>query len=274
MRRARYSSALLAALLALHPGAAASGAVATASSRATTDEPDGAVDADTVVVTATRMNVMVRDEPIRVEVVPEEEIEENLTIQPGNLSTLLNELGGVRIQATAPGLNGATLQMRGLSGRHTLVLQDGLPSLGAQTDAFGLLQTPPLDLGHVEVIKGVGSPLYGGSGLGGVLNLVSRRPDSEPEVLLNGTSRGGADVIGFGSGTLSPAWGYTLTAGAHDQSREDIDDDAWADLARYRRYTLRPRLFYDDGKGGSLFATLGIVDEEREGGTLPGRTLS
>lgn len=32
------------------------------------------------------------DDALRVEAVPEEEIEENLTMQPGNLSTLLNEL--------------------------------------------------------------------------------------------------------------------------------------------------------------------------------------
>jgi outer membrane receptor for ferrienterochelin and colicins len=276
MSQWRYRSTLVvAALLAIHPGIPTSASAAAAPSIAEkTDKADDEGDVDTVVVTATRLNVMVRDEPIRVEVVPEEEIEENLTIQPGNLSTLLNELGGVRIQTTAPGLNGATLQMRGLSGRHTLVLQDGLPSLGAQTDAFGLLQTPPLDLGQVEVIKGVGSTLYGGSGLGGVLNLVSRRPGSEPEVLLNRTSRGGTDAIGFTTGALSPALGFTLTAGAHDQTREDIDHDAWAEVARYRRYTLRPRLFYDDGDGGSVFATLGVVDEEREGGTLPDRTLS
>lgn len=229
---------------------------------------------ESIQVTGTRSGKLVRDEPIRVEVVPEEEIEENLTIQPGNLSSLLSELGGLYIQTTAPGLGGAKLQMRGLPGRHTLVLQDGLPLLGAQTDAFGLLQTPPLDLARVEVIKGVGSALYGGSALGGVLNLVSRTPDGEPEILLNRSSRGGTDALGFAAGSLTPALGYTVIAGAHDQTQEDIYADAWADLAGYRRYTLRPRLFWKNDAGGSLFATVGFVDEDREGGTLPGRTLA
>ena len=229
---------------------------------------------ESIPVTATRTGNLVRDEPIRVEVVPQEEIEENLTIQPGNLSTLLNELGGVHIQSSAPALGGATLQMRGLPGRHTLVLQDGLPLLGTQTDAFGLLQTPPLDLARVEVIKGVGSALYGPSALGGVLNLVSRQPDSEPEILLNRSSRGETDALGFVSAAPTPAFGYTISAGAHDQTREDIDQDAWADLASYRRYTLRPRLFWKDGAQGSVFATLGFVEEDREGGSMPGQTLA
>ena len=50
---------------------------------------DAPLEDEAVVVTATRSGTVVGDQPIRVEAVPEEEIEENLTIQPGNLSTLL-----------------------------------------------------------------------------------------------------------------------------------------------------------------------------------------
>ncbi len=234
---------------------------------------DESLESQVVVVTATRSGTVVGDQPVRVEAVPEEEIEENLTIQPGNLSTLLNELAGVRMESTAPGLGGATLQIRGLPGRLTQVLSDGLPLIGTEPAGFGLLQTPPLDLQRVEVIKGVASALYGGSALGGVLNLVSHRPGGEPELLINRTSRDGTDVVGFASGSLTPSWGYTLTGGAHDQQREDLDGDAWADLVDYRRYTFRPRLFFNDESGRSLFITAGVVDEDRAGGSMPGHTL-
>ena len=231
------------------------------------------LESQVVVVTATRSGTVVGDQPIRVEAVPEEEIEENLTIQPGNVSTLLNELAGVRMESTAPGLGGAALQMRGLPGRLTQVLSDGLPLAGAESGGFGLLQTPPLDLKRVEVIKGVASALYGGSALGGVLNLVSLPPGGEPELLLNRTSHEGTDGAAFASGSLSPHWGYTLSAGANHQRRQDLDDDAWADLARYQRYTFRPRLFFDDGSGRTLFMTAGLVDEDRAGGSMPGQVL-
>ena len=120
-------------------------------------DPDDQAGMDQIIVIATRAPTLIRDEPLRVEAVPAEEIEENLTIQPGNLSSLLNELPGVRVQSAAPGLGGAGLQLRGMPTRHTLVLTDGLPLLGAEPDAFGLLQTPPLDLERVEVIKGAAS---------------------------------------------------------------------------------------------------------------------
>lgn len=38
-----------------------------------------------IVVTATRTATLIGDQPLRVEAVPAEEIEENLTVQPGNL---------------------------------------------------------------------------------------------------------------------------------------------------------------------------------------------
>jgi iron complex outermembrane receptor protein len=243
------------------------------SSVAAAAESEEEEELDEVTVTATRSGNLVRDEPIRVEVLPEEEIEENLTVQPGNLTSLLNELPGVRMQQTAPALGGTALQMRGLPGRLTLVLQDGLPLFGTQTDSFGLLQTPPLDLGQVELIKGVGSALYGGSALGGVLNLVSRQPGGGSEVLLNRNSRGGSDLVGFASAKTRSRADFTLTASINDQSREDIDHDAWADLAGFRRYMVRPRFFAED-EDRSVFATVGYVDESRTGGTMPNRTLA
>jgi outer membrane receptor protein involved in Fe transport len=183
---------------------------------------------------------------------------------------LLNELGGVRVQTTSAGLGGANLRLQGLRGRYTQILLDELPLYGEQPDNLGLLQTPPLDLAQVEVIKGTKSALYGGTALGGLINLVSRLPGSEPELLVNQTSHGGTDAVGFLSHKLSGGWGYTLLGGAHHQSREDFDGDGWVDLPRYRRTELRPRFFWNNEAGRSLFVTVGTTIEDREGGTLSG----
>jgi outer membrane receptor for ferrienterochelin and colicins len=262
----RRSMKLVVALLAL-------GANTARAQENDADDDDEAKGVDAVVVTATRSGQLVRDQPLRVEVVPNEEIEENLTVAPGNLTNVLNELAGVRMQAAAPGLGGTSLQFRGLPGRHAQILSDGLPLGSAQTDSFSLMQTPPLDLGRVEVIKGVASALYGGSALSGVLNLTSREPEGESEVLINQTSRGGSDAVGFLAGHATPALGYTLTGGAHYQSREDPDHDGWSELPGYKRASLRPRLFWESSTGTKVFATLGVMGEDRAGGTMPGRTL-
>jgi iron complex outermembrane receptor protein len=227
----------------------------------------------TVVVTATRKPTLIQDEPLRVEAVPAEEIEENLTVQPGNLTSLLEELPSVQIQPLAPSLGGTGLQLRGMPARDTLVLTDGLPLLGTEPNSFGLLQTPPLDLQRVELIKGAASALYGGSALGGVLDLVSQPATSESSLLANATSRGGEDLEAFLTAHGESHWSGTLMGGAHYQSREDVDDDGWADIPGYRRFTLRPRVWWSDGDGNSTFMTAGIVGEDRTGGTLPGRMI-
>ena len=113
---------------------------------------------------------------MRVEVVPGEEVQEKLMMTPGDVSMLLNETNGLRVQTTSPSLGGANVRIQGLRGRYTQILADGLPLYGGQTGSIGLLQIPPMDLGQVEVIKGVASALYGMSAIGGVVNLVSRRP--------------------------------------------------------------------------------------------------
>lgn len=120
------------------------------------------------------------------------------------------------------------------------------------------LQTPPLDLKRVEVIKCAASALFGGPALGGVLNLVSQTADAEPAVLANATSHGGRDLEGFFTDKISSEWSGTLTAGAHDQSHEDLSDEGCAELPGYRRYTLRPRVWWNGGESRSLLLTVGV----------------
>ncbi len=225
--------------------------------------------AEVVTVVASRSGRIVDDQPVRVETLPEEEIEENLTESPGDLSALLNELPGIRVQP-APTLGGGSLRLRGFLGRHTQVLADELPLFGEQPDVFGLLQVPPLDLAHVEVVKGPATTLYGGSAIGGVVNLVSRRPPAEPEALVGATSLGGADAVGFLPFQLGSGWAGTLLGGAHGQRLADVDGDGWADLPRVRRGSLRPRFFWNGENGGSLFLTVGAMREDRDGGTVEG----
>jgi outer membrane receptor protein involved in Fe transport len=75
-----------------------------------------------------------------------------------------------------PSLGAASVRVQSMRGRYTRFLSDGLPLFGEEVGGLGLLQIPPTDLGQVEVIKGVASALYGAGALGGVVDLISRRP--------------------------------------------------------------------------------------------------
>ena len=224
-----------------------------------------------VVVTATRTETRLQDQPLRVEVIDREDIEEKALMTPGSVAMLLSETSGLRVQTTAPSLGAANVRIQGLRGRYAQLLADGLPLYGSQGDSFSLLQVPPLDLEQVEVIKGAASALYGVSALGGVVNLVSRRPrEIEREGLVNFTSRGGTDLTAWLTQPTSGPWGATLLAGYHRQTPQEIERDGWADLAGFDRGIFRPRVFYDNRQGRTLFVTGSVLAEDRRGGTLPG----
>lgn len=208
------------------------------------------------------------DLPMRVEVLDREEIEEKMLMTPGDIVMMLNETGGLRVQATSPSLGAASVRIQGMRARYTRFLSDGLPLFG-EVGGLGLLQIPPMDLGQVEVIKGVASALYGAGAMGGVVNLLSRRPTDEPirEALVNRSTRGATDTAAFVATPLSEHWRVSLLGGGHWQQLTDVDDDAWADLPKYARGVLRPRLFYDGGTGRTFFATVGVTYEDRVGGT-------
>src|SRR6202011_2669987 len=107
-----------------------------------------------IIVTTTRMPRRLADEPTRIEVIDQRELEEKIAMSPGDVAMLLNETSGLRVQTTSPGLGAANVRIQGLRGRYSQVLADGLPLYGGQTGGIGLLQIPPLDLGQVEVLKG------------------------------------------------------------------------------------------------------------------------
>jgi iron complex outermembrane receptor protein len=209
--------------------------VAGGSATLVVDLEEAAVEAEEIFVTSTRTDRRIEDEPLRIEVVSREEVEEKLLMTPGDIGMLLNETAGVRVQPTAPSLGGASVRIQGLRGRYTQILSDGLPLYGGQTGALGPLQIPPMDLGRVEVIKGAASALYGATALGGVVNLISRRPEDERELLLNQTTFGGTDAVLWLAGEPSERWGYTMLASGHRQDQADVDDDGWADLPSFRR---------------------------------------
>lgn len=242
-----------------------------ATKQAETDEDQG----EDIVVQATRTGRRVQDEPIRVEVLDREEIEEKILMSPGNIAMLVSETPGVRVQVTSPALGASNVRVQGLKGRYTQILADGLPLYGGQTPSIGLLQIAPTDLGQVEIIKGAASALYGPSALGGVINLVSRRPATEQqgEILLNATTRGGQDVTAYNSGPLAEDLSYSLTGGFSRQDLKDVDGDGWANIPGYDRWTVRPRLFWNGTNGAKAFLTVGAMAEQRNGGTLPGRTV-
>ena len=223
-----------------------------------------------VVVSATRTSRTIAALPTRVETIAGEEIDEKVSMEPSNITMLLNESPGIVVQQTSAVSGNASIRIQGLDGRYTQLLKDGFPLYGGFSGGLSILQVPPLDLRQVEVIKGPASTLYGSGAIAGLVNLVSREPRlgaPERSVLVNATSAGGVDVGAFLAGR-DARYGYTLLASANGQGAYDGDSDAFTNLPRTRRLTVAPRVYAYLSPTTTLWAGLSGTTEDREGGDV------
>ena len=223
---------------------------------------------EAVRISASRLERLVEKTPLRVEVVDEMEVDENTLMAPSGITMLLNETPGLRVQLASPTLGTGSVRILGLSGQYTAMLADGLPLYGGAASALGPLDISPVDLKRVELIKGAASSLYGGQALGGVINLISKPPSGQSEVLLNRRTMGVTDAATWLSRRFSEQSGGSLLVSGTTQSAVDVDDDGWGDQARAHRWGIRPRFSFNDTTGRSLFVTAGYGYDDRRGGTM------
>ena len=221
-----------------------------------------------VVVTATRLSRTIANVPTRVEVISGEELDEKANMKPGEIRMLLSESTGIQVQQTSATSYNAAIRIQGLDGRYTQILKDGYPLYSGFSGGLSIMQTPPLDLRQVEVIKGSASTLYGGGAIAGLVNLVSKTPgkDKEISLLANGTSAGGLDVSGFYSQRYGKA-GLTLFASRNTNKAFDPADIGITAIPKFQRYTINPRLFLY-GKKTTADAGISFITENRIGGSM------
>jgi iron complex outermembrane receptor protein len=220
---------------------------------------------------APRSRWRLADEPVAAAVVDGRALAHATQLHPASLAKLLQSVPGVRAQQLSGPLGATRFRVRGLPGQYTALLADGLPTLGSLPNAFRPLELSPFDLARAELIPGPTAALYGPVALGGVLNLVSRPADRDTARLaVRQSSEKGGEVMVWGARRLSPVAGATLSLEFHQQRLVDADDDQWSEFPRAIRFAVRPRLFIERPQGDEVFATAGLVTEDRTGGFLLG----
>ena len=154
-----------------------------------------------VTITSTRTGREIDDVPTRVEAIDEEEVDEKTNMRPANVSMVLNESTGIKVQQTSATSNTQSVRIQGLDGRYTQLLKDGFPAFGGFSGSISLLDILPLDLKQVEIIKGPSATFYGGGAIAGVINFISKEPEDRPvtSIIFNQTTALGTDFSIFDS---------------------------------------------------------------------------
>ena len=128
---------------------------------------------DRVTVTATRTEKRLDDVPIRTEVVTLDFIKRSAS---RTLAEIVEFTPGLRVDNNCQNCNFTSLRLLGLEGPYTQILFDGQPTMSSLAQVYGIEQIPARMIDRVEVVKGGGSAIYGPGSVGGVVNIISRRP--------------------------------------------------------------------------------------------------
>lgn len=101
------------------------------------------------------------------------------TAPPAGLGDMLSGLPGLRSTAYGPGASRPVI--RGLSGPRVLILQNGVGLVDASAlSPDHAVASEPSEAGRIEVLRGPSTLAYGGSGIGGVVNIIDDRVPSTP----------------------------------------------------------------------------------------------
>ncbi|SFT52141.1 outer membrane receptor for ferrienterochelin and colicins [Algoriphagus locisalis] len=232
----------------------------------TLKEMDGGL--DEVVVSGTMQEVSKLDSPVPVEVYSANFFRANPT--PSVFESLQN-VNGVRPQINCNVCNTGDIHINGLEGPYTMVLIDGMPIVSGLATVYGLTGIPQALIDRVEVVKGPASTLYGSEAVGGLINVITKKPDSAPLV--------SADVFGTSWGEMNLDLGMRSNWGKNIQSLTGINafyydnpidnnSDGFTDVTLSKRlsffqkinvkrpenrlFTMAGRYVYEDRWGGEM----------------------
>lgn len=137
-----------------------------------------AADLGTITVTAGRQSGALAESPRPVSIIDRKTIEQS---HVANLVDLLRGQPGIVVRDTS-GIGAKSQVDLGGYGEtaaaNTLVLIDGRPVNNADLSGVDWTQIPVDSIERIEIIHGGGSVLYGAGAVGGVINLITRIPES------------------------------------------------------------------------------------------------
>ena len=200
---------------------------------------------EVTIVASSRTQQKIENSPQKVEVLGKEEMQEESAIKPAGIGSILGDISGVQIQQTSAVSGNSNVRIQGLDGRYTQILKDGMPLFDGFSGGLGVLNIPPLDLQQVELVKGSASTLYGGGAIGGLVNIISRKPTVKQEltVLANYSTLDEKNLNMFASKKFKN-FGYTIFVGKTLQNAQDVNKDTFSDVPKLNSLVIHPKLFF------------------------------
>ncbi|MDK4792512.1 MULTISPECIES: TonB-dependent receptor plug domain-containing protein [Acinetobacter] len=130
---------------------------------------------DPIVVTASKSAEKASEVPARISVIDEKTIEQNPLL---NVSDIIQRDPSIYVKQSGGLGQISEISLRGTKSVHTLVLKDGA-RLNSQNELGPLYPAflDTTDVQQIEILKGPASVQYGSDAIGGVVQLISKKPE-------------------------------------------------------------------------------------------------
>lgn len=238
----------------------------------------------TIVLTATGREQSLADVPASVQVIDSTDLQNSSGLSMGQA---LGQATGLLVRNTGAG---ASTSIRGQKTSGTLVLIDGQSRTG-KYGGFNLNNFAVGEVERIEIVRGPMSALYGADALGGVINVITKRPGTAPGAavsLMTGARTKDGERLTFGLGAsvetgderfgqrfaidLQSTDGYALAGTVRGQDFSDLQrvalswSGAWVpnegQELRWRLEAYRQKDKRDSVTSGPIPAPYGSREEE------------
>lgn len=220
---------------------------------------------DEIVISGTLKPVVRSESPVPVETYKPTFFKKNPT---ASVFEALQNVNGVRPQINCSICNTGDIHINGLEGPYTLVMIDGMPIVSGLSTVYGLSGIPNSLINRIEIIKGPASSLYGSEAVGGLINIITKNPESAAKLSADAFVTGWGETnvdLGVRGNYKHASTIFGANYFLYDQII-DNDNDGFTDLTLQNRislfnkwnikrkdnkvFSLAARFYYEDRWGG------------------------
>lgn len=198
---------------------------------------------EVVVVTATRTERVLSSLPLPITIITSDAIVKSGVTR---LNEILSEQTGIILIPDESGFEG--IQMQGLDSAYTMILIDGVPLVGRSSGVLDLSRISVGNIDRIEIVKGASSALYGSEAMGGVINVITKKPKKD---MLSGNLSYRYAAFNTNDANVNVLWkknkfSVNLFANYYSSDGYDLDETTiQKNVEKFYNTTIQPKLYYD-----------------------------